>query len=125
MRARSAMSLSLVSKLPVAAAAALFICLNNSALSENVFDSIAREVREVFERSRDAVVKIEAVDEHGPLSGTGFFIDPNGTLYTSYTIGGESREIVVSHGNVKCPATRLLGDPRSGIAILKVEAQTS
>lgn len=90
----------------------------------SVFDSIAQEVRVVFEKSRDAVVKIEAVDDNGALAGTGFFIDPNGTLYTSYTIGGESNDITVIRGERKYPATRLLGDPRSGIAILKVEAET-
>ena len=88
------------------------------------FDSIAREVCGIFDRSKNAVVKIEATDQHGLLCGTGFFIDPNGTIYTAYTIGGESNDIVVSVGDKKFPATRLLGDSRSGIAILKVEAQT-
>ena len=94
------------------------------ARAESAFDSISKEVRTVFDQCKGAVVKIEAMDEHGQLCGTGFFIDPNGTLYTAYTIGGESRGIVVSYGDKKWTATRLLGDSRSGIAILKVEAQT-
>ena len=94
------------------------------ARAGSLLDSITQEVRAVFERSKNAVVKIEAVDEHGRLAGTGFFIDPNGTIYTAYTVGGESHDIVVSHGDMKWIATRLLGDSRSGIAILKVEAQT-
>src|SRR5436190_278531 len=61
----------------------------------SVATSIGQEVRAVYEKCRHAVVKIEATDEHGDLSGTGFFIDPNGTLYTSYTIGGESHDIAV------------------------------
>lgn len=92
--------------------------------AENSADAISREVHTVFDRCQNAVVKIEAVDEHGHLCGTGFFIDPSGTIYTSYTVGGESHDIVVSHGDRKYPATRLIGDPRSGIAILKVEAST-
>src|SRR4051812_28192808 len=40
--------------------------------------SISREVKEVFEKSGKAVVKIRGIDEHGELSGTGFFIDPAG-----------------------------------------------
>lgn len=92
--------------------------------ADSVLESITQEVRSVFERSKNAVVKIEAVDDHGKLAGTGFFIDPNGTIYTSYTIGGESRSIVVSRGEMKWTATRLLADSHSGIAILKVEAQT-
>jgi serine protease Do len=92
--------------------------------AENVFDSISQEVHTVFDHCQNSVVKIEAVDEHGNLSGTGFFIDPNGTIYTTYTTGGESHDIVVSHGDAKYPAKRLLADSRSGIAILKIEAET-
>jgi serine protease Do len=69
-------------------------------------------------------VRIEASDRHGQLSGTGFFIDPNGTLYTSYTVGGESQDIHVTLGHERFPATRLVSDLRSGIAILKIEAET-
>src|SRR5581483_525923 len=87
-------------------------------------DALTQQVRAVFERAQSAVVKIEAEDDHGKLSGTGFFVDPTGTLYTCYSVGGESHDIIISHGNMKYPATRLAADPRSGIAILKVEART-
>ena len=86
-----------------------------------VATAIGHEVRVVFEKCRDAVVKIEATDEHGDLSGTGFFIDPNGTLYTSYTIGGTSEDITVTCDGQKYSAERLIADPRSGVAILKVD----
>jgi S1-C subfamily serine protease len=88
----------------------------------NAASSIEQTVQEVFKRAEKAVVKIEAVDDHGHLCGTGFFVDSDGTLYTSYSVGGESHDIIVSRGDTKYPATRLIGDPRSGIAILKVEA---
>ena len=45
-------------------------------------------------------------------------------IYTSYSVGGETEAIVVSFGDKKFPAKRLLGDRRSGIAILKIEART-
>jgi len=90
----------------------------------NILGAIQQEVQAVFEGCRSAVVRIEAVDQHGHLSGTGFFISPNGTLYTSYTVGGESRDIVVCFGQKRFPAQRLIGDQRSGIAILKIEAET-
>jgi len=89
-----------------------------------VFDSLQQSVQSVFGKCRSAVVRIEATDRHGQLSGTGFFIDPNGTLYTSYTVGGESRDIHVAFGNERYPARRLVSDLRSGIAILKIEAET-
>ncbi len=101
--------------------APFFLFANPSLKGQLAASAVTTEIRQLFERSKEAVVRIQAVDEHGPLSGTGFFIDPNGTLYTSYTIGGESSDIVVLQGDKKFNATRIIADPRSGIAILKVE----
>jgi serine protease Do len=86
-------------------------------------DPLSTEVQAVFQRSARAVVKIQAEDDSGPLFGSGFFIDPNGTIYTNYSVGGESHDIVVSNGSARYPATRVAADPRSGLAILKIEAQ--
>jgi S1-C subfamily serine protease len=92
--------------------------------SAPVFEAIQREVQTIFAKCRSAVVRIEANDQRGYLSGTGFFIDPNGTLYTSYTIGGESQDIQVAFGGKRYQAQRLVSDMRSGIAILKIDAET-
>ncbi len=78
----------------------------------------------MFERSAKAVVKIHAVDQHGELSGTGFFVDPAGTLYTSYSVGGEADNFTVEIDGKKIPARQLLADLRSGIALLKVDMTT-
>ena len=59
---------------------------------EDTAGAISREVKAVFERCGGAVVKIRAVDEHSELSGTGFFVDPTGTIYTSYSVGGEAEQ---------------------------------
>lgn len=113
---------------PVSKALAALLAVAASAVpcvqGETACESLSAEVRVVFEREKAAVVKIQAIDEHGPLSGSGFFIEPDGTIYTSYTVGGESHDIVVLTGDKRYPATRLLADPRSGLAILKVEADT-
>jgi serine protease Do len=77
----------------------------------------------VFERDSSAVVKIEAEDDGGPLSGTGFFVDPNGTIFTNYSVGGDSHDIVISSGAARYRATRVAADPTTGLAVLKVEAQ--
>lgn len=90
----------------------------------DLYASIQRDVQALHQKAASAIVRIESVDNHGKLSGTGFFVDPNGTLYTSYTVGGESRDLVVCHGDVKYPATLVVADARSGIAILKVDAPT-
>jgi serine protease Do len=83
--------------------------------------TISREVKDVFERCAKAIVKIEATDQHGQLSGTGFFIDPTGTLYTAYSVGGEADNVTVQFKGKKYPAHQLMADLRSGIAILKVD----
>src|SRR6266576_1365444 len=83
--------------------------------------SLSREVKDVFGRCAKAVVKIEATDQHGELSGTGFFVDPTGTLYTAYSVGGEAENVTVEFKGKKYPAHQLLADLRSGIAMLKVD----
>src|SRR5438105_368974 len=83
--------------------------------------TVSREVKDVFEHCAKAVVTIEATDQHGELSGTGFFIDPTGTLYTAYSVGGEADNITVEFKGRKYPARQLMADLRSGIAMLKVD----
>src|SRR5437899_12676946 len=83
--------------------------------------SLSREVKDVFERCAKAVVKIEATDQHGELSGTGFFVHPTGTLYTAYSVGSEAETVTVEFKGKKYPARQLLADLRSGIAMLKVD----
>src|SRR5213082_130613 len=83
--------------------------------------TISREVKDVFEHCAKAFVKIEATDQHGELSGTGFFVDPTGTLYTAYSVGGEAENVTVEFKGKKYPARQLLADLRSGIAMLKVD----
>jgi serine protease Do len=109
-------------------AAIAFVSAENvgaqDAAAPSFADSLASEIRTVFERTKKSVVRIEATDDHGQLSGTGFFVDPAGTIYTSYTIGGETSDIVVCSGSGKMPARRLFADQRSGVAVLKVDSET-
>src|SRR5947209_15206806 len=86
--------------------------------------TISREVKDVFERCATAVVKIEATDQHGELSGTGFFVDPMGMLYTAYSVGGEAENFKVEFKGRKYPARQILADVRSGLAMLKVDLAT-
>ena len=91
---------------------------------EQSASSISREVQDVFARAAKAVVKIHAIDEHSENVGTGFFIDPTGTLYTSYSVGGEGENFTVDFAGKKYPATQIVADIRSGLAILKVDLTT-
>ena len=86
--------------------------------------AISHHVKEIFERAAKAVVKIHGVDEHSEICGTGFFIDPTGTLYTAYTVGGEAGNFTIEFDGKKYPARQLVADIRSGTAMLKVDETT-
>src|SRR5215471_10353547 len=86
--------------------------------------AICHHVKEIFEHAAKAVVKIHGVDEHSEICGTGFFVDPTGTLYTAYTVGGEAGHFTVEFNGKKYPARQLLADIRSGTAMLKVDQTT-
>lgn len=89
----------------------------------SILEAVSSEVQNLFERSREAIVRIEAEDENGMVAGTGFFIEPNGILITSYSVAGESNEIHAVQGSERIPLKRLISDERSGIAILKAETE--
>src|SRR6266481_7726430 len=86
--------------------------------------AISHQLKDIFQRAAKAVVKIHGVDEHSEICGTGFFIDPTGTLYTAYTVGGEAGNFTIEFGGKKYPARQLLADIRSGTAMLKIDAAT-
>ena len=86
--------------------------------------TISRQVKDIFGRTANAVVRIHGDDEHSEISGTGFFIDPTGTLYTAYTVGGEADNFLIEFNGKKYPARQVLADIRSGTAILKIDAVT-
>src|SRR6266478_3266181 len=86
--------------------------------------AISHQLKDIFQRTAKAVVKIHGVDEHSEICGTGFFIDPTGTLYTAYTVGGEAGNFTIEFGGKKYPARQLLADIRSGTAMLKIDAAT-
>src|SRR5881394_3694 len=86
--------------------------------------SISREVKEIFEKSGKAVVKIRGTDQHGDLSGTGFFIDPAGMIYTAYSVGGDTDNLTVEFDGKTYPARLMMADLRSGIAILQADIAT-
>src|SRR5438094_2376620 len=94
------------------------------AQEQSATATISHQVRELFERAARAVVKIHGVDEHSEICGTGFFVDPTGTLYTAYTVGGEAGNFTVEFRGKRYPARQLLADIRSGTAMLKVDETT-
>ncbi|PYL06158.1 MAG: hypothetical protein DME33_14485 [Verrucomicrobia bacterium] len=107
-------------------ALALIFCSGGSLLfaQEQSATEISHQVRDLFEHAAKAVVKIHGIDEHSEICGTGFFVDPTGTLYTAYTVGGEAGNFTIEFNGKKYPARQLLADIRSGTAMLKVDETT-
>src|SRR5258705_6863475 len=105
---------------------AVVFCLGAGLLfaQEQSATAISHQVRELFAQAAKAVVKIHGVDEHSEICGTGFFIDPTGTLYTAYTVGDEAGNFTIEFGGKKYPARQLLADIRSGTAMLKIDEAT-
>ncbi len=93
----------------------------SAAQQKAVFEAIQEEVSSLFNKCKGAVVRIEATDPLERRGGTGFFIDPSGTIYTSYTVAGRSWNLTVEYADKKYPARTLLTDPRSGVMILKID----
>jgi len=122
LRAIAGISQAVVDKTAVA----LAFCLSAVPVlaQEQAVTSISREVRDIFARSAKAVVKIHGVDEHSDICGTGFFIDPTGTLYTAYAVAGDGENFTVEFAGKKYPAKQLVADVRSEIAMLKIDAVT-
>jgi len=121
-------SLARIGGVKNAAILCLGLVLLSPARSQAEEPSIAAlltaQMRRVFEERRGAVVKIFARDSFGMRVGSGFFVDPSGTIYTHAGIVLEAQDVVVVVGGRELPAQVLVADQRSGIALLKVEAST-
>ena len=99
--------------------------LAGSVSAQQTATDISREVKEIFARSAKAVVKIRGVDQHGKLAGTGFFVDPTGTLFTAFSVGADADNFTVEFDGKILPARQIVADRRSGLAMLKVDDVTT
>lgn len=97
----------------------------DSPTADLIEQSLTRQIQKVFNIATPAVCKITAADKHGRLSGTGFFIDTSGTILTTYSVGSGTRDITVETVDGEYEGRRLMADTRSGVAILKIDADTS
>jgi serine protease Do len=83
--------------------------------------SVSQEVKDIFDRNRRAVVKVHAQDEHSDIYGTGFFIDPTGTLYTANSVVGDAGNFSIDYKGKQYSARLIAADAQRGIALLKVD----
>jgi serine protease Do len=88
--------------------------------ADDVFMALGQEVNAIFDKAKGAVVQVQSGDGDVMLSGTGFFIDSNGTVLTSSTIIGDNTSARVSINGGFVTARIVGNDPRSGLAELQI-----
>lgn len=88
--------------------------------SSNLSSKVATSIRTVSREKTASIVRIRSLDEHGEVNGTGFYIDPNGTICTLLAIVRGGRSIWVLQDGKEYPASLCAIDPRCGVAFLKV-----
>jgi len=93
----------------------------------SVAADLTKALDDVFSQARGAVVRVVGGDRHGRLNGTGFFVDAVGTVLTTRAVVGDAEEVrvMMPSSNRGLPARVLASDPRSGIAIVRVETSAS
>ncbi len=97
------------------------LAANIQVHATGVFDSISSEVNTIFQNSSPAVVKVRTISGSSPLAGTGFFINDSGVILTSYAVVRDSEKAWIEYQDRKLTADIIGKDPRSGVALLKVD----
>ncbi|MFM8364525.1 MAG: trypsin-like peptidase domain-containing protein, partial [Verrucomicrobiota bacterium] len=82
---------------------------------------IQKEIQRLFEQHRQAVVRVRASDDLGIRFGSGFFVDPAGTVYTHAGVVLKAHDVVVNFQGRSIPAKVVASDTRTGIALLKTD----
>ncbi len=104
------------------AASAVFLSVVHAA---DLFQLSTDETSALFDKAKAAVVQVRSGDTGVPNSGTGFFIDDQGTVLTSATILGDNTSARVVINGVEMDAKIIGNDPHSGLAMLKVAYNAS
>lgn len=131
---------------PVAAlrgAFALAVALLGAALlpsqgtaGESVMQGMEKEVEGIFERTKDAVVKIQTIVPVNDAQsgkkltdaltwGTGFFVDNKGHVLTAASVVRGSPNAMVYWRGKGYEARTIGSDSRSNLALLKIDAETT
>lgn len=97
---------------------------SHSKAADTLSSKVAASVNSVAKNKVGAVVRVRSRDKRGEVNGSGFFIDPNGTLCTLAELVQGGGEITVCQGSLETQARLAAIDPRSGVAFLKVGGGT-
>ena len=92
--------------------------------SDSLSAKVASSVKSVAARKSAAVLRVRCRDSHGELNGTGFLLDPSGTVCTLAELVMGGGVITVRQGAKDYPATLVAADPRSGVAFLKIDTSS-
>lgn len=92
-----------------------------SAQESPLAGTIQKEIQRLFEQHRQAVVRVRANDSLGIRCGSGFFVDPAGTVYTHAGVVLKADDVVVNFQGRSLPAKVVASDTRTGIALLKTD----
>jgi len=98
-----------------------------TARAASQLEIIDREVSALYERNRDAVVRIytqrQAIFPIGPSMrvGTGFFVDAKGRLLTSATVVEAAEKCWIEWRGRKVPARIVGQDPLTSLAVLEAD----
>jgi serine protease Do len=91
----------------------------------DLFQLSTDETGALFDKAKAAVVQVRCSDAGVINSGTGFFIDDQGTVLTSSTIIGDGKAARVVISGVEMDAKIIGNDPHSGLAMLRVAYNAS
>lgn len=107
------------------ASALVFLAASCGSVSaESMGERIGTEMRRIFQECQPAVVRVRAKDNGCLRSGSGFFIDATGTVYTHAGVVCRSGEVSIEHNGKTYPAEVAVSDDRSGVAILRTACQS-
>jgi serine protease Do len=95
-----------------------------SSGNEQLASKVTSRIRAITREKSPAVVRIRCADGHGEVNGTGFYIDPTGTVCTIADIIRGASEITILQDGSALPARVLAIDSQSGLAFLKANETT-
>ena len=123
-----------ISKRPVTVWVALLVATTPAVFAAGLLETMDQEVSAIFEKSKDAIVKVHAQRQirignlaFVPLHriGTGFFVDQDGHLLTAATVVEGAESCWIDWHGQRIDARIVGRDLPTNLALLKIDAGTN